>query len=341
MVGRSSSSRKAQGALEYLIILSAVLSIAAVVVLFVTGSFSTQKKQATLSQCRQAAAQCKSEKLISPTTKCPMCEEACKDPVTGEIVAEGALDLCKEGEPQKIGARCGDGKCEVNEDSFGCASDCSTGLEGVSWWNAESGSGTILEDSWGDNNGVTNNSEWVTSMVGNGTGEYALEFSNGGSHVSVSNNDNLNPSTISVAAWVKPTATLNNTDRPIVSKWKEDSNDTDYYLMVSEGAPRFGISDGTNGNYTTSGVDIPVDSWSHIVGTYDGAELQIYVDGTLQGFSTFSGDLNNGTAELRIADFQNWGANYTGWEGSIDEVAIFDRVLSEDEINDIRQNGLY
>ena len=48
--------RKAQGALEYLIIIAAVLAIAAIVVLFLTGAF--KGTSAEVSKCRNAASSC-------------------------------------------------------------------------------------------------------------------------------------------------------------------------------------------------------------------------------------------------------------------------------------------
>ena len=50
--------RKAQGALEYLIIIAAVLAIAAIVVLFLTGAFRGATGGGDLAKCRLAAANC-------------------------------------------------------------------------------------------------------------------------------------------------------------------------------------------------------------------------------------------------------------------------------------------
>ena len=50
--------RKAQGALEYLIIIAAVLAIAAIVVLFLTGAFTGASGGGDLAKCRLAASTC-------------------------------------------------------------------------------------------------------------------------------------------------------------------------------------------------------------------------------------------------------------------------------------------
>jgi uncharacterized protein (UPF0333 family) len=50
--------RKAQGALEYLIIIAAVLAIAAIVVLFLTGAFKSPLSSANYSACKNQATTC-------------------------------------------------------------------------------------------------------------------------------------------------------------------------------------------------------------------------------------------------------------------------------------------
>ncbi len=90
-----------QGALEYMIIIAAVLSIAAMVTVFLTGALEGRREEALVSECRSAAAQCKQDQLISPETECPQCE------VCGELAEidgyEDAEEHCRAGEPERIG----------------------------------------------------------------------------------------------------------------------------------------------------------------------------------------------------------------------------------------------
>lgn len=54
-------NKKAQGSLEYLIIIAAVLAIVAIIVLFITGSFGASKSSADISKCKAAASRCDNE----------------------------------------------------------------------------------------------------------------------------------------------------------------------------------------------------------------------------------------------------------------------------------------
>jgi hypothetical protein len=71
--------------------------------------------------------------------------------------------------------------------------------------------------------------------------------------------------------------------------------------------------------------------WTHIVVTYDGQEVNIYKFGTLTEIGVV--DLARGI------DGQGYiggiGRHEDAWNGTIDEVAIFDRVLTEQEVEQL------
>jgi hypothetical protein len=79
--------QKAQGALEYLIIIAAVLAISAVVVMFVTGAAGTGKSEALYGACQSAAAECKLLQKANPSNPCVICEESCADPISAQYSA--------------------------------------------------------------------------------------------------------------------------------------------------------------------------------------------------------------------------------------------------------------
>ncbi len=91
-------NEKAQGALEYLIIVAAVLGIVAVVVGFVSGVFGGQRGEASLAACKAAASRCavRHETTVSPS--CEFCETACLG------VGDEAQNIayCMEGEVELI-----------------------------------------------------------------------------------------------------------------------------------------------------------------------------------------------------------------------------------------------
>ena len=120
---------RAQGALEYLIIIAAVLGISAVVVLFVTGAFTGSSSGADISKCRLAVANCQRDLTLGLGTSCMQCDDACKVSSTGKEVLFGATAACKAGKTSSIAK--GLTVAVVQDASCTCAwtvGGCST------WW---------------------------------------------------------------------------------------------------------------------------------------------------------------------------------------------------------------
>jgi hypothetical protein len=92
---------RAQGSLEYLVIIAAVLGISAVIILFMTGVFSGQSSTANFSLCKQAAVNCKASKMVSPSDPCNQCSTSCVDSAGKELIM-GAISCCKAGLSEKI-----------------------------------------------------------------------------------------------------------------------------------------------------------------------------------------------------------------------------------------------
>ena len=74
---------------------------------------------------------------------------------------------------------------------------------------------------------------------------------------------------------------------------------------------------------------LPLNAWSHLAGTYDGASLKLYVNGQLVRSQAVSGPIATSTGPLRIGGNSIWDQYF---EGRIDEVRIYNRALSESEI---------
>jgi hypothetical protein len=82
---------------------------------------------------------------------------------------------------------------------------------------------------------------------------------------------------------------------------------------------------------------VPFAEWHHIVGTYDGDVLTIWLDGQLSGTSAPGALITYGTNEFAIAWYQFFGRY---WAGSVDEFALWaGTALSPAEIDALYQRG--
>jgi hypothetical protein len=73
----------------------------------------------------------------------------------------------------------------------------------------------------------------------------------------------------------------------------------------------------------------PLYTWSHLAATYDGARLRLFVNGSLQAEAPSTALLPDRLTPLRLGSRSQ---DYMHYLGSLDEVAVYDRALTGDEI---------
>lgn len=71
--------------------------------------------------------------------------------------------------------------------------------------------------------------------------------------------------------------------------------------------------------------------WQHICVTYDGSELRIYYNGTLEAHQKIEKSIQHTDRYLSIGNGYD-GSNHFPWNGKIDDVLIFNKALSEDDV---------
>jgi hypothetical protein len=89
--------------------------------------------------------------------------------------------------------------------------------------------------------------------------------------------------------------------------------------------------------YWASGVTEPkAGEWTHLVGTYDAStrKIRLYVDGTLTGETTRT-TAWQALRSLRIGRAMIRAEQHQAFPGTIDEVRIYNRAISEDEVRGI------
>ena len=110
---------RAQGSLEYLIIIAIVLAVSAIVISYSTGILGGGKSSISVTSCKQAAVDCKAAKMLSSTDPCLPCDTACKDSGGVELF-DGATFCCNHGLPEMVFAN--------SPGCYGCkdSTDCSS-----------------------------------------------------------------------------------------------------------------------------------------------------------------------------------------------------------------------
>lgn len=132
---------------------------------------------------------------------------------------------------------------------------------------------------------------------------------------------------ITIDAWVSPTALGGR----VVDKITAGTGDG-YLLDTHGGVVRLIV----DGQILSGSTSIPTGVWSHIAGTYDGSEMRVYLNGSLDGSVAASVAIPTNALPVRI------GADSDGqsrFSGLIDEVEVFGRALSQAEIQAIVAAG--
>jgi hypothetical protein len=165
----------------------------------------------------------------------------------------------------------------------------------------------------------------------------------GGTYISVPHNAKLNQPYVSVAAWVRHSATALKNWEAILAK-----GDTTYRLHLNGGcsingintskAFTFGFNGGCGNADLNSGVVPVAGQWYHVVGTYDGATIKIFVNGVLKNSQALVTTIGTNAFPLYLGE--NSQATGRNWNGDIDEIQVFDRALPDTEVLSMYNNGV-
>jgi hypothetical protein len=204
----------------------------------------------------------------------------------------------------------------------------------VADWSMDSGSGTRVSDSssMGNNGSFVGAPAWVVGHIG-----MALSFDGLDDAVRVPDTPSLSPhaaanGAMTVAAWVKaaqlPSASAQRT--ALLAKGSSGSWEYGLYLYAT-GQVGFSVWQPNGQSYgeATAG-SLPLGEWHHVVGTVKkGQFVRVYLDGKLIRETTaLQGDTTDGSGPLFLAKRADGQLSKI----SLDEVRIYNRVLTDEEI---------
>ena len=109
------------------------------------------------------------------------------------------------------------------------------------------------------------------------------------------------------------------------------------YWYINSGQKNMGPFDGADVDTTLSLPDLGLkkDNWYHVVGTFDGEEIRIYVDGKLEGQKAVPA---NGPVMIwndNNLEFGGRGTGVNAYKGLLDELIVYDRALTEEEVVEV------
>jgi RHS repeat-associated protein len=199
----------------------------------------------------------------------------------------------------------------------------------VSYWPLDERSGTSVADKKG-----TNAATYVGSFnqgVGGAVDESlpALHLSGATSYVNVPDAASLDLSTaLTLEFWANSDLLLDSS-KPANTSFGGVTKTSTYGLgwttKISGGGWRFNLVSGATSFYADSAtMAVEPHRWYHLMGTYDGNVMKLYVDGTLVGSNTIGAKtIDNTINSFRLGQ---WDSTY--WTGAIDDVSLYNVGLS-------------
>jgi concanavalin A-like lectin/glucanase superfamily protein/PA14 domain-containing protein/glycosyl hydrolase family 2 len=215
----------------------------------------------------------------------------------------------------------------INEKVVAAAAAAGTPIvyPGKACWSLDEGAGTTGKDSCGTSNVSTVGSpSWVGGVSGT-----ALNFNGTDSYAETAGPVVDTTKDYSVSAWVKLAALPGNYATAVSEDGRATANP--FYLQYGQGGFAFSLPGDVRAKASMTPT---LGQWYHLVGVRNQAtdESKLYIDGKLAATTTGGVD-GIATGPLAIGRAKFAGQKGDFWNGSIDQVKIFDQALTDTEIS--------
>ncbi len=231
----------------------------------------------------------------------------------------------ENGEHYSYFIRCLDVLGNANTEDFPISftvADLRTGL--VGYWSMDQESGNQVRDQSdsGHDGQLVGGPIWSEGHSGN-----ALLFDGRQSHVSVEPAAGLNKlNQLTLSGWVK----LAPASCPC-SIFDKSESEYDGFGMSVDASGRVRVT--LNDTFLTSNRLVADGRWRHLVAVYDGQDLKLFVDGTEDRWDWMNAGGLETLSPLKIGAPRSGRKGYL--TGSLDELRIYDRPLSDEEIEQL------
>lgn len=163
----------------------------------------------------------------------------------------------------------------------------------------------------------------------------SLDFDGSDDYVSIPHQSYLNSSTIfSVSMWIK----TSDTEGALISKHDENATNG-LNITISSGKFQFDpVATGTHQNLLST-TSINDGNWHHVVGTLNGTDERVYVDGRLDNSRTYSGTIATNSLIVNFGRQLSSGSPTNYYDGLLDDVQFFSYALTPQQVKTLMNDG--
>ena len=224
----------------------------------------------------------------------------------------------------------------ISQSTVAIAYQTASGSSANNWFLTTPLSGPSVSNQNGESSGM-NTTNIVQSNLTRTVpySNYSINFDAAGSdYINCGNDSSLAlTSNFSVSAWMKSSS---QTNYAVAVGKNNGNNGFSMQMRKNNNRFAFNINDGSWKQAYYDGIN-PIDDgkWHHVVGTFDGSTIKIYVD-KIKGTDASSGTMTSNTADFRIGS--ETSGNY--FDGQISNVSYWNTALTEDDILNLYNNGV-
>jgi hypothetical protein len=198
--------------------------------------------------------------------------------------------------------------------------------------------GNANDQSGNGNHGIVTGASLTTDRRGESISAYSFDGVNDGISVT---GFNINPQSFTISLWFFARTDGDANSKELIQR-SDPSNKNDWCWNISwykkNGPSKVysGVKT-ANGMVTDSADSAPKNNWNHIIMTWDGSTKRVYVNGLLKRTKSLPGtsiDYNN-----KSGLFIGYDSEAGFFNGKIDDIRIYNRVLSLSEMNQLNNEG--
>jgi hypothetical protein len=194
-------------------------------------------------------------------------------------------------------------------------------------------SGNTTDESGNNNRGTNHSATLTADYFGNMNSAY--NFNGVDQYISVLNNSSLNfLDGISICFWMKVDQFYEREAYPIShgnweNRWK---------ISITNKKLRWTVKTNTGTKDLDSETELMLNKFYYVTCLYNGADYELYLNGELDTFSSFSGLINQTTYDLTLGQVLPDNKNYN-FKGVLDEIRIYNYGLSYPQIQELYKSA--
>lgn len=169
----------------------------------------------------------------------------------------------------------------------------------------------------------------------------SISLSGGNQFFTVPDSVNLDGSAVlTFSVWFNPSL-VDTSPRGIISKRVSTSSEYAYSLFLHTGSRLYVDTEGTTNRFS-GGTVIAANQWYHAVVVFDGSlpaasRTRLYLNGRLDGTGPGPASISNRASNLFIGTLNDAYGTY--FQGRIDEVAVWKRTMTAEQVAELYRRG--